>query len=688
MKPVLLIMLIFIGAVLSGCGGSDSDSAPAPEATTVFSTMAAPASEPEVRDWLSSLSAKVSTVSSNILTSPALTWESNILPLYDCLKELGDAEDYNAQLMIRSHDPAVRALANVGYQQIPDLSAAIKEDTALKLKVLQSLASMIPSNPKQKEAKSYLNSFFDTRYTDAELQAISAANESLTAVSLLYYQNAVTKSASATFSPAEFACLPSSIKSQIPTDSDGNYVFDANSSLSFTLAESCLPEAIRERLNAVAHSKAASENAPLWPVITERRLTYAKAFGFDSFAQQRLSDNMFQTTTAVQALLDNIETITQPTFERLRQRFETIQASEQGYFPATFQHWNRDRYYSAVRAQILGPPPANPKLLVFPEVFERMLFHFGRIVGLEFVKSNSPQTWWNSNVIEYQVYDSNTGFPAGTFLLDPYQISGLTDLANAGYLKSPGILESGQIQVPIVRLNANLAESPSAGIALSSAEYISFAHELGHAMHYLLKPSNASTGPLEDYMEIPSITFERIAGTPSFLKALLSADPLSPLAAVPDDLLHYLQYYALNPVSIAENRRYYLVISSAALHASMWTGGVQTELSDLFRQGYSDYYFPMSDLAQPGYSYTHLIKPGTDVAYYMYLFAEVIAPDILSVFEASPDSVFDETIGQRFRSSILEQSAYNRNQALESFLGRPWNYNAYRDWFETATSQL
>src|SRR6056297_3104067 len=108
MKSLSLVLLILIGAVLSGCGDTDT----APEATTVFSTVYAPSSKTEVQDWLNSLSAKASAVRSNILTSPALTWDSNIVPLYDCLKELRDAGYYNEQLMTRSHDPSVRALAN------------------------------------------------------------------------------------------------------------------------------------------------------------------------------------------------------------------------------------------------------------------------------------------------------------------------------------------------------------------------------------------------------------------------------------------------------------------------------------------------------------------------------------------------------------------------------------------------
>ena len=434
---------------------------------------------------------------------------------------------------------------------------------------------------------------------------------------------------------------PSSTKSQIPTDSDGNYVFDANSSLYSTLTESCLPEDIRERLNAVVYSKAASENAPLWPVISERRLTYAEAFGFDNFAQQRLSNNIFQTTTAVQTLLDTLESIHQPTFDRLIQRYKTLQASEQGWFPTTFYLWNRDRYDSTLRTQILGPAPSNPRLLVFPEIFDRMLLHFGRIVGLEFVKSSFPQTWWNSDVIAYQVCDAKTGFPAGTFLLDPWQIAGLSDAASAGYVKNPGILESGKIQTPVVRLNANLPEASNGEIVLLSSEYISFAHELGHAMHFLLKPLNSFTEPLEDYLEIPSITFERIAKTPTFWKALLGEDPQSPLTTVPDEFLKYMQYYALNPLTTVENQRFILLYSAAALNASMWTGGAEADLGHLMRQSYRDYYFPISDLAQPGYSSSHFIRPETDATYYMYSFAYVIAADILSVFQESPDFVFD-----------------------------------------------
>jgi Zn-dependent oligopeptidase len=686
MKLVSLFLAILTAATLGGCGGNN----PAPEATTVFSTLNAPVTQTEVQNWLNSLSVQASAASSGILTSPALTWESHILPLSDCLLTLTDSEIYNSQLMTRSHDPAVRNLAGSWYQQIPAISDNIRENAALKTKVVQSLETMVSSNPKEKEAKNYLLNFFNTKYSDSQLNAISVANQHLTTISLIYYHNSITKSAFSTFSAADFACLPSNIKSQISTDSAGNYVFDANdnSSLNFTLAKSCLSENTRERLSAVSNSKAASENAPLWPEIAKRRVTYAQAFGFENFALQRLSDNMIQTTTAVYSLLDNLKSITQPAFERLTQRYKAAQSSEQGILPTTVYNWNRDRYYSTVCSQVLSDPPSDPKFLTFPETFESMLLHFGRIAGLKFIKSSVPKTWWNSNVIEYTVYERKTMFPAGTLLVDPYQISGLSDAASAGYLKIPRIQESGKIETPIVKLDANLSKSSSGEVVLSFREYTSFAHELGHVVHFLLKPYNSSTKSLEDFIEIPSITFEHIAKTPTFLKAVLSTDPYSPLKSLPADFLDYFQYYLLNPVLICEDQRIGLSFSATAISASSWTSGVPADLGKVFQQSQKDYYFAMSDLAEPGYSESYFIRPTTDASYYYYSLAYVIAADILSVFKDAPNFIFDDNIGQRYRYYILQQSSYGRLQALNSFLGRPWNYNAYKSWFETATSQL
>jgi Zn-dependent oligopeptidase len=62
---------------------------------------------------------------------------------------------------------------------------------------------------------------------------------------------------------------------------------------------------------------------------------------------------------------------------------------------------------------------------------------------------------------------------------------------------------------------------------------------------------------------------------------------------------------------------------------------------------------------------------GYDAAYYGYLWSLVIAQDMASVFEASPDKFLDETIGRRLRDEVYGAGA-SRDvvESVEKFLGR------------------
>lgn len=683
-RNILLTFFLLLSILAAGCSDSNHSSN---ESKTVFATLATPSTVEEVEERFEDLVARAEQMRAQIVTAQSPDWQHHLVPLSDFLMELSDATSYNSQLMTRSPVPEVRALGYVGYVQYPQLTATLSKDAELTVVVERALSQLTASTPKQQATADYLAAIFTSEYSPAEQTAQLEADEDLTTVSLAYYNNAVTKSASAIFTAEEFSCLPEEILAQIPTDSSGNFIFDANSPLYYTLARSCLDETVRERLHAVYTSKAAAENSLLWPTIQQQRLAYAELFGYDDFASMRLSRTMLADVSRVRELLDEVTEVSDPAFDRLQQRYIDAQASEEGVVPATAFAWNKDRYYSTVKAQLLTAPVVNPHLLTFPATFDRMLYLVGKIVGLSFVKTGQLENSWNPDVVEYRVYDQKTNAAVATFLVDPYQLDGISAVANCSRIMSSRLLDSGERQVPVVVLNLDLVKSTTGTTYMPTYSYESFGHELGHALHFMLMAPAASTYR-SDFVEIPSMFCQAVVQHPEFLKAVLSSNPDEPLEQLPADFVTYWQYYRESPVNFCENQRYQLAQSATAIDLTAWQGGLPTDLAEVAKNNLEQYYFPYSSDSQPFYRVAHFIMPATDARYYQYVLADVVSADILSLFETSPESIFDQQLGERYRYHILENCGPDSEAAITSFLGREWNYDAYQDWFEEKTQDL
>lgn len=683
-RNILLTFFIFLSILVAGCSDSNQSSN---EPTTVFATLDTPATVEEVEKRFDDLVARVEQLRVEIVTAPTLDWQHHLIPLYYLLVELSDATAYTSQLMARSPDPAVRALGYVGYVQYPQLTVTLTKNVELKAVVVNALNLLSVATPRQQEVADYLAARFTSEFSAAEQAAQIEADENLTNISLAYYNNAVTKSASATFTAEEFGCLPEEVLAQIPTDSSGDYLFDANSSLYFTLIQSCLDESVRERVHAAYTSKAAAENSLLWPTIQQQRLPYAKVFGYDDYASLRLSHTMRADASQVYELLDVVKEITDPAFERLQQRYIDAQADEEGVAPATVFAWNKNRYFSTVRTQLLTAPVVNPHLLIFPDTFDRTLYLVGEIVGLSFVKTGQLENSWNPDVVEYRVFDHKSNAPVGTLLVDSYQLDGISAPASCSRVMVSRLLDTGKRQVPVVVVNLGVVKSATETTYMTTKAYESFGHELGHALHLMLQSPTVASYQY-DFIEIPSMFCQQVVTHPEFFKALLSANPEEPLAQLPADFALLWQYERESPQLFCEDQRYMLALSATAIDLTTWQGGQLDDLADVAKSNLAHYFFPYSRDSQPFYNAAHFIMPVTDTRYYQYVLAQVVSADILSVFEASAESIFDQQLGERYRHHILENCGPDSDAAITNFLGREWSYDAYRNWFETLTQDL
>ncbi|MCO4782749.1 MAG: hypothetical protein KC646_10535 [Candidatus Cloacimonetes bacterium] len=679
LKTTLLTILIVSSIFFIGCDSNHSPNL----SPTVFSELAVPTNAVDIQTWLNQMPVQASALKSKVLSSTSLTWEQDILPVYDLIKQLNINKTYSGLLLNRSHDPNIRTLGYTGFQQIPVIESSIKDDQKLKAKIMEALDVLSINNPKQRDAANYFNSIYSTKLTSTELKLLSQVNNELTTTSLAFYTNASTKSFVTTFSQMDFSCLSSKLKSKFSTNSANDYIFDANHAYQVNLLRSCLPEPIREKISATTRSKASKENSLLTPYILKKRLEWAKIQGYDDFASARLSRTILATTTDVKSFLAEVNYGTNPAMVRLKNRFKDLQMSETGVRPTTVFDWTYRRYYSDVRSQLHTGVSTTPIVFQYPETVDRMLDLLGKVVGVNLVKTGVAKTKWSSYIIEYKLYDTDLNTPIGILLLDPYKVENTNSTPATVVIQQGRVLESGIIKTPIITVSMPLKQSSQ---SFTSYDYESFAHEFGHAFHMFLRPYNQSSK--HDFQETPSAFFEEIASHPSFFKSILSTNPDIPLTSLPNVFASRWNYERQDPLYISDNIQSTLSLSQTALDIATWTSGSSTDFSEIFKENSKKYRFQYSNLAKPGYDLGYFVNPNTDATYYLYVLGKVLAKDMMSIFEASPDKVFDKNIGRQYRKYILEETSPNTQKSIESFLGRKWSTNSYKVWFENATKDL
>jgi thimet oligopeptidase len=198
-----------------------------------------------------------------------------------------------------------------------------------------------------------------------------------------------------------------------------------------------------------------------------------------------------------------------------------------------------------------------------------------------------------------------------------------------------------------------------------------FFHEFGHVLHGILSETyyneHAGTNVERDFVEVPSQIFEEWTRRLETLETIKEFCPDAPVmdAALVDRLNAARRFGQ----GIQYARQHLYAVFDMTLYGpepgramDTWVGMEQAT--------------PLGYLAGtefPG-TFAH-IAGGYAAGYYGYMWAEVIALDMLSAFGAK---LMDSEVGRRFRSEILARGGEETARVLvERFLGRPVDTKAF-----------
>ena len=302
-----------------------------------------------------------------------------------------------------------------------------------------------------------------------------------------------------------------------------------------------------------------------------------------------------------------------------------------------------------------------------------------KLFGISYVESRSVGTW-DPEVRYFEVYAGDD--LKGRFYLDLYPRNNKYTHAACFPLFGSKALDAstgsdGLRQIPTAALICNFPhphkDRPS---CLLHADVVTLFHEFGHLLHHILSTTElsvfAGTSVVRDFVEAPSQLMENWAWHYDSLKLFAAhhktGDPLPKLIF---DRMNSARHVG-SGLRVLQQIFYGLL--DMTLHHERDPNGPESTTELVARLQNQITPFPHVEGTHFQASFGHL--QGYAAGYYGYLWAEVYAQDMFSVF--LKNGILDRHTGERFRDIVLAPGGSQDELGLvTTFLGREANENAF-----------
>jgi thimet oligopeptidase len=460
--------------------------------------------------------------------------------------------------------------------------------------------------------------------------------------------------------PDRLAGLPEDFLAGHPVGDDGLVAVSTDNLDVMAVMNYAHDRETRRALRAARSDLAWPENDPVLAELLDVRQQHAELLGYASWADYETEDRMARSGARVASFLDEVDEASKAAseaeyailLERLREDApdaEGVTNADQMYL---LTRLHEERF--AVDAQQVR------RHLDFTRVLGGLLSTTGRLFGIEYAPVDVPA--WHDEVRSYDVL--RAGERIGRIHLDLHPREGKFNHA-AVFGLAPGV--RGRV-LPEAALVCNFPTG-----LMEHREVQTFFHEFGHLVHDILG-GDQQWAPFSgvatewDFVEAPSQMLEEWVWDADVLASFALDETGAPIPA---------ELVARMREADAFGRA--LLVRTQLGHARVSYHLHMDRPEDLAAA--TDHWYEVSSPLQHlrgTHSYAafgHLTGYGS--CYYTYQWSLVIARDLLTGFTG----LMDEASATRYRREILEPGG-RRDAAdlIESFLGRPFTVDAYREW--------
>ena len=500
---------------------------------------------------------------------------------------------------------------------------------------------------------------------DAERERVRELTDRDTELSLEFSRNIRDGRREIRVAPEALAGLPQDFIDEHAPGDDGLVVLTTDYPDLMPVREYATDRATRTALVAAYNDLAWPENDAVLAELLAVRAERAALLGYGDWADYETEPRMIGSGGAIADFLARVDEASIAAaeaeypllLERLRQDDPDATEVTIADFFHLLSTLRKERH--DVDAQLVR------SYFTFDRVLPGLLETTGRLLDVEYVPVEVAT--WHPDVHSYDVVrGSGDGAQRlGRIHLDLHPREGKYTHA-ACFGLAPGI--TGRV-LPESVLLCNFARG-----YMTHDEVVTFFHEFGHLVHAILGGAQRFarfTGVATewDFVEAPSQLLEEWAWDAGVLASFTAGPDGEP---IPADLVAKM--------AVADGFGRALEVRRQLGHANVSYHLHVDRPADL--QAASEHWYDVTSPVKPLrglHSYAgfgHLTGYGS--CYYTYQWSLVIARDLLSAFDGD---LMNTDVATRYRREILEPGG-SRDAAdlVESFLGRPYGFEAYREW--------
>ncbi|MFD5213254.1 M3 family metallopeptidase [Microbacterium sp. NPDC058345] len=466
--------------------------------------------------------------------------------------------------------------------------------------------------------------------------------------------------------PESLAGLPEDFLDRHPAGDDGLVALSTDNLDVMAVINYAHDRETRIALRRARADLAWPENDAVLAELLDVRQQRAELLGYASWADYETETRMAGSAARVAAFLDDVDDASRAVADA---EYELLLARLRQDVPEASEVTGADHQYLLTRLheeRFAVDAQEVRRHLHFDRVLAGLLDITGRLFDIEYVPT--PDAAWHEDVHSYDVV--RAGERLGRIHLDLHPREGKFNHA-ACFPLAPGVRDR-------VLAESVLACNFPRGL-MEHREVQTFFHEFGHLVHDILGGDQrwaAFSGVATewDFVEAPSQMLEEWVWDAEVLGTFATDDSGAP---IPADLVRRMRQ------ADAFGR---------ATHVRMQLGHARVSYqlhmdrpADL--SAATDHWYAVSNRVRtlPGThtyaSFGHLTEYGS--CYYTYQWSLVIARDLLTGFRG----LMDAASAGRYRREILEPGGRrDAAELVESFLGRPFTVDAYREFLGAPTA--
>lgn len=431
---------------------------------------------------------------------------------------------------------------------------------------------------------------------------------------------------------------------------------------------------VRRRMMTAFLNMAYPKNDEVLLHMMQARYEIASLLGYASWADYNAADKMIGRASHIADFIQRLDDATRPAAQR---EYKMLLAQKQKLHAGATEIFDYDSWFYKElvrRSQYDFDSQSVRPYLPYEAVKKGVLDSAAKFFRVTFQQEKDAPAW-DPAAETWDVIEK--GKPIGRFYLDMHPRPGKYTHAEM----NPVLDGVRGRQLPEAILICNLpAPTPTDPGLNEIDDVVTFFHEFGHLMHWILGGQQQWSGisgiNMEmDFVEAPSQMLEELIRCPQVLSSF--AHHYKTGEPIPIELVTRMNrasaYGRANDVR--------LQTAFSAISLDVYKSQPQNvDLNTVAENDVRRYtLFHLSPETHFLASFGHL--GGYSSVYYTYMFDKVIAEDFFAQFD--PKDPLIGTAPERYRRLVLEPGgSMSANDLVKNFLGRPQNMDAFERWME------